>query len=160
MHLQRTLAVDADFRNKWMSAFKQGELACERLGAVHLLSHGLFAFKANAKGEATDLVFAEMPDRASVARSVDGLVLTEWKKATEKDAGQKFEEAKKQADRYTQGVFAGLELAGYRFLICVSQHNLSQASMLPDSKNNAGVIYRHINIAVEPKVASVLAKSK
>ena len=56
IHLQRTIVVDHDIRKKWKSAFNTGEIACERLGAVHLLSHGIWAFKADALGERTDLI--------------------------------------------------------------------------------------------------------
>jgi hypothetical protein len=69
-HLQRTLAVNADVREMWKKAFKEtGETGCEQLGAVHLLSHGIFAFKAHADGGRTDLVFSETLDcRTSGAR--------------------------------------------------------------------------------------------
>ena len=39
-HLRRQLVVDEDVRKKWRKAFRSHETACERLGAVHLLSHG------------------------------------------------------------------------------------------------------------------------
>ena len=58
-HLKRSIVVDAAFRNKWQEAFKKGEVECEKLGAVHLLLHGIWAFKVNAAGARTDLVFQE-----------------------------------------------------------------------------------------------------
>jgi len=42
LHLQRILAVDAEVSVKWANAFKDGETACERLGAVHFLYHGIW----------------------------------------------------------------------------------------------------------------------
>jgi hypothetical protein len=41
-HLRRQIVVDEDVRKKWNAAYKRHETACERLGAVHLLSHGRF----------------------------------------------------------------------------------------------------------------------
>jgi hypothetical protein len=43
-HLRRQIVVDG-VRQKWQKAFGRHETACERLGAVHLLSHGIWAFK-------------------------------------------------------------------------------------------------------------------
>jgi hypothetical protein len=60
-HLQRSIAVDEDLRSKWLTAFEEGEPACEKRGAVHLLSHGIWAFKVQAGRAITDLVF---PNRA------------------------------------------------------------------------------------------------
>ena len=46
MHLQRLLVVDDTLRGSWRSAFEEsGETKCEKLGAVHLLWHGIFASK-------------------------------------------------------------------------------------------------------------------
>jgi hypothetical protein len=55
--LQRMLAVDDAVAAKWKDALDKGELACERLGSLHLLSQGIYAFKINAEGARTDLVF-------------------------------------------------------------------------------------------------------
>ncbi len=38
-HLQRLIVVDSTFREKWQAAFEKGEVACEKLGAVHLLPY-------------------------------------------------------------------------------------------------------------------------
>ena len=79
-HLQRSIVADPDFREKWLKAFKDGEVACEKLGGVHLLVHGIFAFKVTAEGERTDLVFQDIAgDLADEQRYADGIVLTEWK---------------------------------------------------------------------------------
>jgi hypothetical protein len=81
-HLQRSIVVDESIRARWLKAFKEGEVACEKLGAVHLLLHGIWAFKVDAAGARTDLVLEEPAgDVAAVQRYADGLVLTEWKKA-------------------------------------------------------------------------------
>lgn len=54
IHLQRSIVADEDFKRKWIKAFKEGkEPACERLGATHLLLHGIWAFKVNTAGERT-----------------------------------------------------------------------------------------------------------
>jgi hypothetical protein len=81
-HLQRSIVADPSVRAAWETAFTtKGEVECERLGAAHLLLHGIWAFKVNATGERTDLVF---PERSvvddEVARVADALVLTEWKR--------------------------------------------------------------------------------
>jgi hypothetical protein len=75
-HLQRSLVVEESLRSRWGLAFERGETYLEQLGAVHLLSHGIFAFKVNAAGARTDLV---MPDKdpAEASMYATGLVLTE-----------------------------------------------------------------------------------
>jgi hypothetical protein len=67
-HLQRSIVADPGFREKWQTAYNEGEVACEKLGAVHLLLHGIFAFKIDAAGARTDLVFQE-PAKISLASS-------------------------------------------------------------------------------------------
>jgi hypothetical protein len=154
LHLQQCLAVDEDFAVKWKKAHDKDEPACERLGAIHLLWHGIFAFKVDAKGGRTDLVFNEPPESSILTGGIEGLVLTEWKVADERAAAtKKIQEARKQADLYSQGAVAGVELRGYRYLIVVS---LKQLSMPPD-ETAGGVVYRHVNIAVQPDVPSIAA---
>lgn len=151
VHLQRCIIVDEDFRNKWKTAFETHETACERLGAVHLLHHGIWAFKVNAIGARTDLVFNEpLRDRdIDLARkSSEGLVLTEWKVAKEpSDIEDKIKEARRGADLYREGALAGIELTGYRYLVVVTK---GQATTLPPDELKDDVVYRHINIAVDP----------
>ena len=151
-HLQRLLVVDHDFRRKWQGAFSDGEVACERLGAVHLLQHGIWAFKVNAEGERTDLVFQEpVHDFTAEDRYADGLVLTEWKIATLGiDTSQRFVEARQQAQRYAAGALAGNELTTYRYAVVVSGEHIS----VPDDVTDGTVTYRHINIATDPKPPS------
>jgi hypothetical protein len=152
-HLQRSIVADREVRNKWIRAFATNEPACERLGAVHLLLHGIWAFKLNTEGERTDLVFPErpFPEYQSIARSADALVLTEWKRVVKPSKlEQTANAARKQTARYTGGTLGGLELARYRFIVLVTQDVVAAP---PDYSEN-GVTYRHINIAVDPKVPS------
>lgn len=151
-HLQRSIVVDSELRRKWNEAFDIDEPACEKLGAVHLLLHGIWAFKVNTAGERTDLVFNEpILESVSVERAAEALVLTEWKRVlspteTEAKAGK----AREQAARYTVGALGGVELARYRFIVLVSKETL----MLPGDHLENGVVYRHINVAVDPKSPS------
>jgi hypothetical protein len=150
-HLQRSIVADEDCRKKWQSAFERGEVACERLGAVHLLLHGVWAFKVDAAGARTDLVFQEPADLQGVERYVAGLVLTEWKKAvTDRETDQRFEEARSQAKRYSQGPLLGTELTSYRYAVVVSEHQVK----IPADLREGDVVYQHVNIAVNPLVPS------
>jgi hypothetical protein len=101
-HLQRSIVADPDARTKWQTAIKEGEVACEKLGMVHLLLHGIWAFKVNAIGERTDLVFEEPAhDFGAEDDYADGLVLTEWKVARAYNrAEDRFQEARSQARQY------------------------------------------------------------
>jgi hypothetical protein len=106
----------------------------------------------NAEGERTDLVFQDI--EASVAdeqRYVDGFVLTEWKIArANSEAEKRFSEAKAQADRYAKGTLGGSELTGYRYLVVVSGPQVN----VPADMTEGSVIYRRINIAVQPRTPS------
>jgi hypothetical protein len=151
-HLQRSIVVDSELQRKWIAAFKENEPACERLGGVHLLLHGIWAFKIDAKGEKTDLVFSEpILESSSIERSAEALVLTEWKRVlspikTEAIANK----AREQVAKYTGGALGGVELARYRFIVLVSEDRLK----LPDDHSQNGVVYRHVNVAVAPKSPS------
>lgn len=155
LHLQRVLAVDEETRAKWMKAFNQpqGEVACEKLGAVHLLWHGIYAFKVDASGARTDLVFGQPVDPSVDRPGIEGIVLTEWKKAEPKNAAKKYEEAVAQAELYSRGPLAGIELAGYRYTILVSENELPP-SAVPANSVVGGVVYRHINITIAPDTPS------
>jgi hypothetical protein len=155
LHLQRLLVVDADARRKWKSAFERGETKCEKIGGVHLLWHGISAFKVQADGAITDLIYNE-PIEPSEQRGIEGLVLTEWKTAKNpKTAQGLFDEARIQARLYAQGPLFGNELTAYRYLVVVSLQNLKE---VPHDRNEGGVIYRHINIAIEPLAPSKQAR--
>ena len=151
-HLQRLIVADPEFREKWKAAFADGEVACEKLGAAHLLLHGIWAFKVDAAGARTDLVFQEpVTNLTDQERYADGIVLTEWKTAkSEKDAKKKFDDARSQAEPYAQGVLAGSELAAYRYAVVVTRAQVT----VPTDRTEDGVVYRHINIAVEPLTPS------
>jgi hypothetical protein len=151
-HLQRSIVADKEFQRKWVEAFEQGEVACEQLGAVHLLLHGIWAFKVNAAGEGTDLVSNDpIPQSSFIERTSEALVLTEWKRVrSATEAETKAGDARKQAARYAGGALGGLELARYRFIVLVSKKHLTS----PEDRSENGIVYRHINIAVTPKSPS------
>ncbi|MCP4747988.1 MAG: hypothetical protein GY874_17900 [Desulfobacteraceae bacterium] len=152
LHLQRSIVADTDFRAKWEKAFDDGEVACEKLGAVHLLLHGIWAFKVDAQGARTDLVYQEAAtDLINMHRYADGIVLTEWKKVNGRNESQKqFEKARVQAELYAKGALAGIELTGYRYAVVISRNEVK----VPEDISEGEVIYRHINIAVAPKTPS------
>ena len=156
LHLKALLLSDDTSRTTWAQAFARGETSCERLGGVHLLWHGIYAFKADGTRGRTDLVFPEPLELEDVARAVEGMVLTEWKIARDCASGDaKFTEARTQADTYGSTTLAGAELARTRFLVVVSERPLPS---VPDDLVEGGVTYRHINIAIEPLTASVVAR--
>jgi hypothetical protein len=148
IHLQRCIVVDRELQRKWIEAFKTDEPACEKLGAIHLLLHGIWAFKVNTAGERTDLVFNEpMLESYSIERTAEAMVLTEWKRVLSPTETERMaSDARKQAARYTVGALGGVELTGYRFIVLVSKETLT----LPEDHLENGVRYRHINVAVDP----------
>jgi hypothetical protein len=150
-HLQRSISADPEIREKWLRAFEIGEVACERLGSLHLLSFGIFGFKVDGVGARTDLLLPERPIGREEAAFSEGLVLTEWKLARKaSDAAKQFQNAMHQAEQYVDGVLAGVELRRYRYLVVVSKQQLA---VPPDGKRD-GVVYRNINIAVDPETPS------
>ena len=148
LHLQRSIVVDSEVRSRWQAAFGKGETECERFGSVHLLTHGIWAFKANAEGERTDLIISEEPfDVTAAQRAAEGLVLTEWKISRRlEDGDQCYADAREQAGRYACGSLAGVELRGVRYLIVVSEKHLPERA----DEVVKGLTYRHINIVVDP----------
>lgn len=160
LHLQRSIVADASVREKWKIALAQHEMACEKLGAVHLLQHGIWSFKVDSVGERTDLVLGEaLTDQAlgDVYLAAEGLVLTEWKTTTQSDSKQKYHEAFSQAERYARGSLAAIELKGYRYLVIVSEGFLND---VPPDHEKDGVIYKYVNIAVDPSPPSTQARKK
>jgi hypothetical protein len=115
-HLNRLLVVDDALRDRWSRAFAQrrGEEACEKLGSAHLLWHGIFSFKAGAKGAATDQIFGEPINVHEAERVADGLVLTEWKKCETRDGSAQFEQARRQLTAYGSGLLSGIWLGAAR----------------------------------------------
>jgi hypothetical protein len=114
--------------------------------------HGIWAFKVGAEGERTDLVFGEaLTDVSAIERSAEALVLTEWKLIRSNSNVERVaSDARKQATRYSTGALGGLELADYRFIVLVSKLFIQ----LPRDHLEDGVLYRHINIAVNPQTPS------
>jgi hypothetical protein len=155
LHLSRSLVVDKTFAEKWNEAFTIGETAVERLGGVHLLLHGIWGVKCNAKGERTDLILGDTLSSASNVEEVaDGLILTEWKVArSKKDAGNQWEQALYQAKRYSSGSLAGFELQNIRYLVLVTEDSAD----CPNDITEGDVIYKHINIAIHPSPPSKTA---
>lgn len=155
-HLNRSIVADESICLKWKKAFEKGEVACEKLGAIHLLQHGIFAFKAHAAGERTDLIFQDtMTDKTDVSYA-EGLVLTEWKKCPDKmKAEDLFLEARNQAKIYGNGSLSGIELSDYRYLVVVSEKNIEVPAPITEN----GVTYKHINIAVDPDTPSKASRA-
>lgn len=156
-HLARLLAVDGDTRTKWLEAFESHETHCERLGAVHLLSHGIWAFKVSSGGSATDLVYGEPIETqiVSIRRTARALVLTEWKlvrNSDERDA--QATAARRQGELYSQGILHDLALRSTRYIVLVSKKQLQP----PDDLRENGITYRHIVVPVDPDLPSVAAR--
>ncbi len=158
-HLRRQIVVDADVKKKWKNAFKGHETKCEKLGAVHLLGHAIWAFKFHAIGGATDLIFGDPIEQFSTIarRTARAMVLTEWKLVRDqKDLTKKATEARKQVEQYTAGVLGDIELKSTRYIVLVTEAQLKPVSDISEG----GVMYRHISIPVRPKVPSKSALSK
>lgn len=151
-HLQRTIAIIPEVAANWQKAFQNGEVPCEQLGGLHLLQFGVFAFKVNAGGARTDLMYSDpvSPTDPLVAGST-ALVLTEWKivraAGTSKETARK---AQVQLEAYSLGPLLGVELRRHRYVVLVSE---SQLDPIQDVTRGE-VVYRHLNIAVKPKVPS------
>ena len=156
-HLVRLLAVDRDTRLKWVRAFDSHETHCEQLGAVHLLSHGIWGFKVSSVGSATDLVFGEPIETQAVAirRTARALVLTEWKLVRNgDDINALANTARTQSKLYSMEVLHDIVLKSTRYIILVSKKQLQPL----DDFCETGVTYRHIVMPVDPDPPSVAAK--
>jgi hypothetical protein len=57
---------------------------------------------------------------------------------------------------YAQGVLAGSELTAYRYAAVVSLWHITVPAVISDG----AVVYRHINIAVDPETPSRARRSK
>jgi len=158
VHLIRSIVADSEVRAKWRQAFSVHETRCEALGAAHLLSHGIWAFKAHAQGGRTDLILGGPPSLDEVRRVAEGLVLTEWKRLQDGEAPQeKALAARAQAEQYAERTLAGFEIESRRFLILVSRKLISPLPEAPAAAS--GACYEVINIPVEPDVPSTVAIS-
>jgi hypothetical protein len=157
LHLNRTLTVDPDARDRWGEAFAQGEPRCEQLGALHLLSHGIYAFKADAGSGRTDLILGTPVSLADDVRSAEALVLTEWKLFRDgDDAAAKALEGKSQAERYAQVELAGIELRGHRYVVLVSMQPIP--FQFPRDETDRGVRTHYVNVVIDPPSPSVQAR--
>jgi hypothetical protein len=155
-HLQRSLIVGDTLRERWQKAFDRREDHVEALGAIHLLSHGIFAFKVNAAGARTDLVLPDLVP-GDVSRYSSGVVLTEWKLAKATDNPEvKFAEARAQAALYASGPLSAIELRRTRYAIVVTQEPVP----CPADDEENGVTYRNVNISLTPAVPSKAARSQ
>jgi hypothetical protein len=151
-HLQRQITVDDNVRDAWSRAYENSEEACEKLGAVHLLSHGIWAYKVVGAGERTDLVYQERSqDLSRIAEFSDGLVLTEWKKVSKnKDINNLFSRAVEQAHRYSVGVLYGSDLFSVRYIVLVSRSHLD----VRFAERREAILYKCLNIAIDPRPPS------
>lgn len=128
-HLTRLLAVDGNTRAKWVEAFDSHETHCEQLGAVHLLSHGIWAFKVSSAGSATDLVYGEPIEThvAAIRRTARALVLTEWKLVRDgDDINAVATTARAQSKLYSTGVLHDIALKSTRYVVLVSNKQLQR----------------------------------
>lgn len=151
-HLQRLLVADENIRNAWINT--KNELGFEKLGGAHLLLHKIWGFKIDAAGERTDLVLAGKVDENNpLYRSIDGLVLTEWKVVRkESEKGEKVDQAIKQCQAYSKGSLAAIELKKCRYIVLVSEYYLDVEKNTNINKN--GIDYKIVNIAYNPKTPS------
>jgi len=139
------------------NAFGEGETSCEQLGGVHLLLHGIWAFKVSAAGERTDLVLGTrlVVDR-DVMASAHGLVLTEWKLVREGDCPEKKKgEAMHQARQYSQGSVAGFELESERYLVLVAKQEFT----IPTDEIEGEKKYKVVPLVLDKSVPSISAKT-
>jgi hypothetical protein len=158
-HLQRLLIADSSVQAVWEQAYREDEPACERLGAAHLLAHGIWAFKASEAGERTDLVLGtHLVVDAQVESAADGLVLTEWKRVVQpQETVKKAEEAVRQMRRYSESILAGFELVTDRYVVLVSHDLLAN---VPTDFKESEITYHHVNVAVVPSVPSRVARRR
>ncbi len=122
------------------------------MGGDHLLFHKIWAFKSYAAGERTDLILKESTSPNNpICTKAEGLVLTEWKTATQTDCDAKIAQAKKQAHCYGKGSLHPLELASTRYIVIVSEKELSIELSQSELE---GITYKVINIAYNPNTPS------
>lgn len=151
IHIRRSIIVDPGTKRQWKTAFKSGEVRCEKLGSLHLLSHGLWAVKVDATGERTDLILGTKLIVDEVEKSANALILTEWKVARcEEDLHQKVRQAINQLRKYSSSSLAGYELSTVRYIVIVTE----KALQLPSDFSDENIEFRHINIPVAPSVPS------
>jgi hypothetical protein len=144
LHLQRTLIVDPEIRKKWLNAYNEGDEAIEKLGATHLLSHGVWAFKPAADHEKRDLVLNTAIKADEVQAVGACLVLTEWKKVTSESLAEKSKQALTEARKYGDAYLAGSELKKEKYLILVSENHLQ----VPHNVQDDDIRYVYVNLSI------------
>lgn len=168
LHLNRTLTLDEDAQRRWQKAFTQNkprettEPRCEKLGALHLLSHGIYSFKAEAISGRTDLVLTDpilddeelrlTPD----VLSVEALVLTEWKLVRDDDdPAIKALQGWSQAEQYARMELADIALRRHRYVVLVSMRGLLQPI---GDESHSGVTTHYVNVVIGPLSPSAQAQ--
>jgi len=157
LHLQRSLAADEEVRRRWKDA--GDEVACEKFGALHLLAHGVWAFKADAIGARTDLILGRhLSEDEPRASDVEAFVLTEWKVASGGPANviRKVDEAHTQLRLYRRGALAGFELSSRRYVVLVADQHLD----LPDDHDEGGALCRHVLLNRGGETPSVAGRGR
>jgi len=163
-HLQRLIIVDKTIRSTWRKIYdKKREPELEQYGAVHLLHHGIWAFKADASGGRTDLILGNsitQPQLDEIQSVTEIMVLTEWKKLkkTKKkndDMDKAIEAAYAQAQRYTNDTLFGFELKDIRYLVIVGEKIFKNSIFIKEKdKEKNGILYKVVCIDVDPKIPS------
>jgi hypothetical protein len=144
LHLQRTLIVDSDLRLKWLKAFREGDEAIGKLGAIHLLAHGLWAFRATKESEKRDLIL-NTPILADEVQAVGAcLVLTEWRKITSENVAEKAKQALSEARKYGESHVPGSELKMEKYLIMVSEKPVNVPAPIQD--DDTRYIYMNLSL--------------
>lgn len=155
MHLQRTLLADQAARDRWSGNSREEDF--ERLGSLHLLAHGIWAFKAHGVGGRTDLILGRPIDAEDPQiDNVEAMVLTEWKLARKANEAQtKLDEAHVQLQLYRRGVLGGFELSSRRYAVIVAKEN---CDLPPDHEIEPGITCRHVCINLAGETPSTVAR--
>jgi hypothetical protein len=145
-HLQRSLVADQELHRKWMLAFQESDTLIERLGAVHLLSHGIWGFKVQERGERSDLVH-QHPIKIDDVEAIGAvLAMTEWTRVNAENLTEKSRALQAKAKTYSGHDLPGTELRTERYLVLVSETPLT----IPRPANDGEVEFVYINLALNP----------
>lgn len=157
-HLRALLHVDKELRGRWRAALaNENEPGCERLGALHLLSHGIRGFKMHGQRSITDLVFQEPLDNEAIGGAQNALILTEWKVVRQpKEMKDKVEEAIAQMREYRAGVLGHSELRNTRYIVVVTNVVVKHQRVVSSKESN--VIYHVETLPLHGLTPSEVAK--